>query len=454
MVQRRKSLGAFPPKLISDLLNRPGLNKFASSFAWMILERIVFMAATILVNIPLARYLGPDKFGIYNYVIAVAAIVTSFSSIGLNHIVTRDLIERPQERGSILGTVASLRVAAAILALSLIAGWLHFFDPSDTQTKQYIYWSVGAGIFGTLIFLQFWFVAEHKAKAFSIATIANTLFFAGVRVALIFNDASLRDFMVLTALEIAGTGLVLVVAYFRVSERPRPKWSFAPSTAKALLAKSAILTVSSITAVIYLKIDIVMLANMSSNEEAGIYSAASRLSEAWYFVPNILMTALLPFLVKLRAESKEAYERRLQDTLDACSMLACLLAICVTLFSRQIINLFYGEAYGAAAFILSIHIWSGVFVFMRQVLSKWFIMEDLYTFSLISQVCGAVVNVLLNILLIPVWGGVGSAIATLISYATASYLALFLSRRTWGFALKMTRALFWPRRLFGMLQAK
>lgn len=453
MGQRNSLLGA-PQKLIGNLLSRPGLKKFAGSFSWMILERFVFMAVTILVNIPLARHLGPDRFGVYNYVVAIAAIVTSFSAIGLNHIVTRDLIERPLERGSILGTVTSLRVSAAVLALAIMAGWLHFFGPSDSQTKQYIYWSIGAGVFGTLTFLQFWFVAEHKANAFAIATIINTLFFAAIRVVQILNNASLRDFMLLAALEIAGTGLVLLVAYYRVAERPLLKWSFDLPTAKSLLAKSVILTVSSITAVIYLKIDIVMLANMSSNKEAGIYSAASRLSEAWYFVPNILMTALLPFLVKLRADSREAYEKRLQDTLDACSMLAFLLAICVTIFSRQIINLFYGEAYSAAALILSIHIWSGIFVFMRQVLSKWFIMEDLYAFSLISQVCGAVVNVLLNYLMIPILGGVGSAVATLISYATASYLALFLTRRTWGFALKMTRALFWPRRLIGALQAK
>src|SRR5690606_30494984 len=102
---------------------------------------------------------------------------------------------------------------------------------------------------------------------------------------------------------------------------------------------------------------------------------------------------------------------------------AMLLAIVVSFASPWIIRFLFGESYAPAAAILSIHVWAGIFIFMRAVLSKWLIAEELYWFSLVTHVSGAVVNIGLNLWLIPILGGKGAAIATLVSYSTSSYLS-------------------------------
>ena len=112
-----------------------------------------------------------------------------------------------------------------------------------------------------------------------------------------------------------------------------------------------------------------------------------------------------------------------------------------------IIRYLYGSQYERAGAILTIHIWAGVFVFMRALFSKWIIMEKLLLFSLVSQGSGAVLNVVLNLLLINRFGGLGAAIATLVSYAGASYLVLFFCPRVWPVARMMTKSILLPARL-------
>ena len=135
---------------------------------------------------------------------------------------------------------------------------------------------------------------------------------------------------------------------------------------------------------------------------------------------------------------------KLQKLYSFLLWLAVGVAILVTVSASPVITLLYGSNYLEAADVLTVHIWSGLFIFMRAALSKWFIIEDLLIFSLVTHSLGAIINILANLLLIPASGMMGAAIATLISYATASYLALFLHPKTLVAARMMTLAVLFP----------
>jgi O-antigen/teichoic acid export membrane protein len=83
---------------------------------------------------------------------------------------------------------------------------------------------------------------------------------------------------------------------------------------------------------------------------------------------------------------------------------------------------------------------------MRAVLSRWLLVEDLVRFSLVTHAAGAVLNVALNLVLIPRYGGLGAAAATVASYATASWGALFFATRTRPIGIMMAKSLLLPLR--------
>lgn len=162
-------------------------------------------------------------------------------------------------------------------------------------------------------------------------------------------------------------------------------------------------------------------------------------------VPVALMGAVFPALWQRRTDAA-AYERSLQASLDLLFALALLLAVLVQLIGRPLVHWLFGAQFDASVPVLQIHIWAGLFVFMRALLSRWLLAEDLLRFSLLTHLSGAVMNVLLNLWLIPGYGAVGAAIATVISYACAGWLALFVMPRTRPMGRMMARSLLLPLR--------
>jgi PST family polysaccharide transporter len=148
--------------------------------------------------------------------------------------------------------------------------------------------------------------------------------------------------------------------------------------------------------------------------------------------------------MRTKLVSAELYRQRMRMCLAAFALVATAIAVFITIFAGPIVLTLFGEQYGGAAAILQIHIWGGIFIFQRAVASKWMIAEDLFMFSFVSHGVGALLNIVLNLVLIPHWGAIGSAVATVISYAGASYLFTFCSRRTWPMARMMTETMLLP----------
>jgi O-antigen/teichoic acid export membrane protein len=187
-----------------------------------------------------------------------------------------------------------------------------------------------------------------------------------------------------------------------------------------------------------------MLKWLLGSESVGVYAVAASLSEVWYFLPAIIVTSLFPKIIQLKETNELNYNKKLQQLYDFLFIIALILAIFVSYIASDLILFLYGKDYQQAGSILSIHIWAGVFIFMRALFSKWIIIENVLIFSLITQGFGALTNIILNFILIPQYGVYGAAIATLISYAVTSYFILIFYAKTRKMFWMMTKAIFSP----------
>jgi PST family polysaccharide transporter len=166
-----------------------------------------------------------------------------------------------------------------------------------------------------------------------------------------------------------------------------------------------------------------MLGQMIGDKAVGLYSAATRISEVWYFIPVAIASSVSPAIYAAKEVSEALYYQRIKQFLRLLSLLSIVLAVPMSFLSGTIITVLFGKSYEASASILAIHIWASLFVFMGVGTSSWFIAEGLTQFALRRTIIGAITNVFLNIFLIPAYGGVGAAIATVISQAFASFLS-------------------------------
>jgi O-antigen/teichoic acid export membrane protein len=199
---------------------------------------------------------------------------------------------------------------------------------------------------------------------------------------------------------------------------------------------------------IYMRVDAIMLKYLSGDATAGVYAAATRLSEVWYFLPVALASSVLPALLRAKEGDASAYNRKLQQYFDLSAGAAYVLAIPVAVLAGPIVRLLYGEVFSDAGPILAVHIWAGVFVFLGVARGQCLVNDGLSRFYALSTLTGAVVNVGLNAVLIPRFEGLGAAWATLLSYGCAAWLSSYFHRAARPLARLQANALLIPFRFW------
>lgn len=423
-------------------LRVPALGSVARNAGWLMGERVATMVVGMGVTVWMARYLGPAGFGMLSYAISFVALFGFLTYLGLDGIATRELVRTPERRDEILGTTLALRFAGALAIVATVFSFA-MLRPGPEESRWLMAVVAVGAVFDSVDAVDFWFQSRVRSRV--SVTVRSVAFFAGAvaKVALILAGAPLVAFALAQAGQHGVKAVGYVVAYRRDTGR-LSRLRFSMARAKAMLSQSWPLILSSAGALVYLKIDQVMLAQMKGPAEVGMYSVAARVSEVWYFIPLTIATSVFPSLVKMRETDADAYRRRLQHAYNVVAWLSLGVAVTVTLLARPVVDFLYGDEYHRAAGVLAIHVWTCPAIFMGAILSKWLVAEGLLIFSLTRHGLGAVVNVALNLVLIPRYGAEGAAVATLASYTVAAWLACYADRRTLPAARMMTRAVFSP----------
>lgn len=410
----------------------------------LMLEKILLLGLGFLFTMLLARSWSPEILGEFQYLIALVALLTPFSALGLNSLVSRELVLKREGTGQILGTALTLRVMGAAISGLIMALVALFLIAPEHQTAFFIL--LGAQLAHGFSVFDFYFESKVQSWVSALLRTCNGFLFMALKLGWVWWHGSLAGVLVITAVE----WLSLAVGWFlvfRITEKKFFKLSFCFEQAKALLRRAGWLVLSGIAAVIYLKIDIVMLGSLADKAEVAGYSLAARLSEVWYIFPSILAATWFPSLIKARKEDYPTYIKQLQKLCDLLAWCAIAIALIMTLIAKPLMGLVFGDIYYEAGGILQIHIWAAVFIFMRALFSKWILVEDITKYSLITHGAGAILNLVLNLWWIPLWGGQGAAMATLVSYATASFFALLPFSKTRPFAVFMAKSLVLPVRV-------
>lgn len=427
---------------IIALKNHQGFRRYAANTTWLMAEQILRIIAGILVGIWVARYLGPEQFGIFSYVLAFTTIFGGIAKLGLDGIFVRELIHQPKLQNTYMGTAFWLKVIGAVMVTFFMACIVPFTS-NDATTNLYIFIIAGGLFFQGFEVIEFYFQSQVLAKLISICKVIQLIFSSIIKVCLVLIQADLFWFVCVTSLDMFSLAFSYFIAY-RIKGNASFFKCFDVEIAKKLLKDSWMLVFSSLVVMIYMRIDQIMIKEMLGDYEVGIYSAAVKLSEAFYFIPVLLTASVFPAIINARKESAALYQKRMQRLYAFLIWLAIIVALPMTLLSERLIMLLYGEAYLPAGQVLMIHIWAAVFVFMGVAFSKYLLAENLQKIAFQRTLLGAIANVCLNFILIPKYGLKGAAIATLLAQFMANYMYDFFDKRLHNQLRFKTQAIFLP----------
>lgn len=395
------------------------------------------MVAGVLVGIWVARYLGPEQFGVFSYALAFVAIFGSIAKLGLDSIVVRELVKNSDKRDVYLGTAFWLKVIGAFLTLGAVAIATTFTSNNDT-TNLYIFIIASGIIFQSFEVIDFYFQSKVLSKFVSICRTTQLLLSSLLKVYLVLTGADLFWFVIVTLLDqiTLAVSLYFAYRYQKIGDFYR---HFELGIAKQLLRDSWPLIFSGLVVMIYMRIDQIMIKEMLGEKEVGIYSAAMRLSEVWYFIPMLITQSLFPAIVTAKKINEALYILRLQRLYTFLVWMAIAVALPMTFLSNWVVELLYGVAYSESGPVLMIHIWTGVFVALGVASSSWLTNENLQHIALYRTLSGLVINIILNLVLIPTYGVIGAAIATVTAQLMAAFVFDAFSKKTRAtFFMKLT----------------
>ena len=392
-----------------------GNNKFIKNTGWLLDGNLMRMIFQFVINIFIARYLGPEKQGILNYVATYTSLFTLLVSMGINGVIIHEFVNHEKDENKIIGTAITLRLIIAAVSVIMMVVVVSLSNQGDSEIRNIAILQAIQLPFAAFDTIKYWYNRHLKSR---ISVIVTTIAYALSSVYKLYILVAQKDlfwFGFATSLDIILIGILYLVSYKREGGK---RLCFQKEAAARMIKAALPFTLANVMMFVYSKIDTIMIRHMlDSMELVGYYSTAVAVCGYISFVPTAILDSARPLIMEAKTNDQEQYTKRLRQSTIGVVLVAVLYALFLTLFGRFVINLLYGEAYLGSVNSLRIAVWYTGFSFIGAVKSIWLICEGKNKYVFLFSVLGALTDVILNLLMIPVWGIEGAALATLITQA-------------------------------------
>lgn len=385
-------------------------NDVIKNAGWIILSKVIQSVLALLIGTLTARYLGPANYGVINYASSLAAFVVPIMQLGLNSIMVQQIIDEPRMEGRILGTSMTMcLVSAGVCYIGLLI-FVFCVNPGEMQTV-YICLLYGTVLFfQALEMIQYWFQAKLKSKYVSLTMLGSYVVVSAYRVFLLVNNMNVYWFSVSSVLDVMLIAGILHLIYRKLDGQ---RLVFDSRLIRPLLSKGKYFIVSSLMITVFTQTDKVMLKIMIDEAATGYYAAATTCIFLTNFVFGAIFDSARPVILQKKKQSREVFEESVVILFGIIVVSSLLQCVSISLLGKWIIWVLYGTEYLPAANILRILVWYTLFSYIGMTRSIWILAENLQRYIWQVNMSGAVVNVALNLLLIPRWGINGAAWASL-----------------------------------------
>ncbi len=402
-------------------------NKFFSNTAWMVGGQIFNMGLTLIVGMLTARYLGPENYGIINYTASYVSFFTTLCQLGFTSTAVKELLDNPDKQGEVLGTTIFFRVCSSFLSMIAVILLVYLLDDGDRLIIWVAFLQSLALMFHSFDMIHYWYQSRMESSvSVKIQSIAYVVM-AVYKIVLLMLGKSVGWFAFSTTLEIMVVAFSLVWVY-RKGEGQRLSVSF--STGIEVLKRSHHFILSGLMVTIYSEMDKIMLGQMLNEQAVGFYSAAMKISTMWSFVLTAIINSARPIIISSRSVNYNNYIKQNKRLYAAIIWIGIIAALGITILGKWIIYIMYGLEYVPAVGSLKISAWYTMFSMLGTARGIWIVCEEKSKFVKYYLGIGAVLNIILNYLLIPKFGPSGAAMATLLTQIFTAVIAPAIFRET------------------------
>lgn len=401
------------------------MNRIIKNTSWIVLCKIAQSLLNLVVSSLTARYLGPSNFGVINYAASIVAFVLPLMQLGLRSTLVYEFIQRPDKEGETLGTALLMNVLSALLCMVSIVAFVAIANRGEKTTIIVCtLYSVNL-IFQAIEMCQYWFQKNLLSKYTSLASLLAYIVASIYKIYLLIAQKSIYWFAIAQAIDYCLIALLLLVAYKRNGGLP---FSISFKRGKQMLSKSKYYIVSGMMVTIFAQTDRLMIKNMIDDAATGYYSAAVTCAGMLSFVFAAIIDSMRPVILENKKQSIKSYECNVSRLFAIVFYMSLLQCVAMTLFAKLIIWVLYGKDYFSAVNVLRIVVWYVTYSYIGQVRNIWILAEGKQKYLWRINLIGAVLNVVLNALIIPIWGICGAALTSFITQFFTNFVLGFIMK--------------------------
>ena len=412
------------------------VQRIAKNTGVLLVSKVVSYVIGFFFIMYTARYLGAEGFGTLSFALAFTGIFGVFADLGLRQLTVREVARDKSLAGKYLGNIAVMKVILVIVTFGLIALFINLLGyPEQTIKVVYlvalsIIFSAFSGMFYSI------FQAYEKMEYQSVGQIlSSALMLSGALFAISqgFSVVGFASIYFLVSAIVLGYAFA-VCAWKFVLPKIEVDWSFWKQSIKEAWPMGGM----AVCIMIYFRIDAVMLSLMIDDTAVGLYSAAYRLSEISTIIPSMFMASVFPVLSRYHGDSMGSFVGAYGKSVKYLLYLALPMALIVTLLARPIVNLIFGNEFSGSVIALQILIWASAIMYVTMVQGTTIVTANRQMFSFKVTIVAALLNIILNYIVIPKYSYIGASAATVATEAFGLFVGIFFLNR-WGYKLNMTR---------------
>ncbi|NLZ74802.1 flippase [Candidatus Falkowbacteria bacterium] len=421
-------INRFIPKKWQWILSHSGFRKYFKNTGWMMIARILSLAISFVTTIFVARSLGPENYGQLSYAVSFVGLFSFIATLGIDQILFRDLVKYPEKRSTYLGSSFLMRVLAGLVTM-IICCITTLLINKDVISNILIFIIASTFIFNAFQIIIYEFQARVQSKYPSLISLIISITLNILKIIIIILGKGIIYLALILLLESILYAVLYLYIYKKKLKESVFAWRYDSAVAKKILHDSWPLIVSNAFATIYARVDQVMIKNMIDASAVGLYDAAVRLTEVWYFIPGIIVSSLFPAIINAKKESDVKYVKRLRYLFLFLLFFSITISVITSVLAKPIVSILYGPAFLGSIAVLQVYIWSNVGTAIGSLCNSYLIAENYRRIVLFSSFISMTANIILNFFMISRFGIVGAAWATFISYILMS-LSLFLFKES------------------------
>jgi len=399
------------------------IKAIAKNTIFIFIGQIINILLTYFYTIYTARYLGAAGFGILSFAIAFTGISGLLADLGLSLLTTREVSRNNLLAGRYVGNILIIKSILSVITLGFTAIAINLLGYSF-KTCLIVYLITFSTIFNSFTGLfNSVFQAFQKMEYMSLGIILNSLLIFTGTAFVIYQNLGIFSFAFVYLFASTVTfvySLCTIIWRFLIPklELDLPLW-------KNLLKESIPFCMTGVFIAIYFRMDIIILSMMKGEEIVGWYAASYRVIDGLSVIPSAFMSIIFPVFSKYYIDSKKSLELAFEKSLAFITIIAIPIGVGTMILSNEIILFIYGNMYLPSASALRILIWASVLGFINLTPATLLISINKQRTLMIFTFIGAILNLVLNYLLIPSFSYEGAAVATVITELVIGLLMLY-----------------------------